>query len=101
METIYLIGDVHTINAFRICGVDGFTADAESSGSIFESLIRREDSSVIIITRECAEPLTGVIKRVNLDSPQRVIIEIPGIDDYRGFGRSLTSYITEALGVAL
>ncbi|MFH0977484.1 MAG: V-type ATP synthase subunit F [Spirochaetota bacterium] len=101
MEAVYLIGDVHTVNAFRISGIKGFIADAKSSGSILEYLLRQDNASVIIITRECAETLAGEIKRINLESPQRVIIEIPGIDDERGFGKSLTSYITEALGVAL
>lgn len=101
MEKIFLIGDEHTVNAFRICGVEGFTADAESSGSLLKSILAGDDALVILITRECAEPLAETIKRVNLDSPQRVVIELPGIDDAGGFGKSLTGYITEALGVAL
>lgn len=101
MSSIYLIGDVHTVNSFRICGIDGFTADAESAPVLLRKLLESDDASVIIVTRELAETLSGIIKKVNLESPQRVIIEILGIDDKRGFGRSLTSYITEALGVAL
>jgi hypothetical protein len=42
-----------------------------------------------------------MIKKNNLESGRKVIIEIPGIDDTAGFSKSLTSYITEALGVAL
>jgi len=98
---MYLIGDVHTVNTFRICGIEGFIPGAESAEDILGRLLGNEDISVIIITKEFAESLPGIIKKVNLESEQKVIIEIPGIDDIRGFGKSLTGYITEALGVAL
>ena len=101
MNSIYLIGDIHTVNTFRICGIDGFTVNKESAADIIRRLLLNDDSLVILITREYAETLSGIINKVNLESPQRVVIEIPGIDDLPGFGRSLTSYITEALGVAL
>lgn len=101
MESIYLIGDAHTVNAFRICGIDGFTANIETSGIILKDLIERDDSLIIVITSEFAEYNSEMIKRFNPDSQKKVIIEIPGIDDAHGMGKSLTSYITEALGVAL
>lgn len=101
METVYLIGDVHTVNAFRICGVEGTAADAESSGGILEMILRSDDVSVIVITRELAEPVSDKIRRVNFESSRKVIIEIPGIDDDRELGKSLADYVTEALGVAL
>ncbi|HOP29770.1 MAG TPA: V-type ATP synthase subunit F [Spirochaetota bacterium] len=96
-----LIGDPHTVNAFRICGIEGHYADAASSPSILNSLLSEDETLVILITGECAEPLGETIKKVNLETSRRVIIEIPGIDDSGGFSRSLTGYITDALGVAL
>jgi len=96
-----IIGDPHTVNAFRICGIDGFYADSMNPADIIRPILAGDDALVILVTRECAEPLAEIIKRVNLETPRRVIIEIPGIDDPAGFGRSLTGYITEALGVAL
>lgn len=101
MEKVLLIGDPHTVNAFRICGIEGYYADAAASPSIFKSLLSDDKALVILVTRECAEPLGDIIKKINLEAPRRVIIEIPGVDDAGGFGKSLTGYITEALGVAL
>lgn len=101
MDRIVIIGDPHTVNAFRICGVQGFTAGRDDSPSILKSILAEDDALVVLITRDCAEPNSELIKRVNLESVRRVIIELPGIDDEGGFGKSLTGYITEALGVAL
>lgn len=101
MDRVYLIGDVQTVNAFRICGIEGYRADAGSAHSVLKALLEKDDTAVIIITRECAVQLADIIRRANMESFRRVIIEIPGIDDSGGFGKSLTGYITEALGVAL
>ncbi|HPS59030.1 MAG TPA: V-type ATP synthase subunit F [Spirochaetota bacterium] len=101
MDCVYLIGDVHTVNTFRICGIEGFAAGGEPAQVILGRLLVKRDAAVILVTREFAESLSDTIRKVNLESGGRVIIEIPGVDDIRGFGRSLTSYITEALGVAL
>lgn len=101
MEKLFLIGDAHTVNAFRICGVEGIVADEENSGTVLKSLLAADDTLVVLITRECAEPLAEIIKRVNLESPLKVVIELPGIDDAGRAGKSLAGYITEALGVAL
>ena len=101
MAQICLIGDAHTVNAFRICGVEGFTADEETAPAVLDRLAGDGDTTVILITHEFAHTLTDTIKKYNLESSGKVIIEVPGIDDSQGTGRSLTSYITEALGVAL
>ena len=101
MDSVYIIGDIHTVNAFRICGIEGIAADAESSLPVLNEILGRDDALVILVTRECSGILSEMNRRINLDSAHRVIIEIPGLEDGRGFGRSLTSYITEAIGVAL
>jgi len=101
MEKIFLIGDAHTVNAFRICGIEGFISDPVNTSSVLESLLSEHEPFVILVTRECAEPLSEIIRKVNIGSPRGVIIEIPGIDDKGVVDKSLTDYITEALGVAL
>ncbi|NLV66550.1 MAG: hypothetical protein GXY14_02635 [Spirochaetes bacterium] len=101
MDAIYLIGDSDTVNAFRVCGIEGFRSDPDSSQQTLGELLARDDASVILVTRECAVPLQETINRVNRESGKRVILEIPGMADAPGMGRSLTGYITEALGVAL
>ena len=101
MALICLIGDVHTVNAFRICGLEGVYANEETAPAVLDALAGDDGTAVILVTRELAHNLTDTVKKFNLESSGKVIIEIPGIDDTQGPGRSLTSYITEALGVAL
>ena len=38
---------------------------------------------------------------INMESPNTVVIKVPGIDDTRGFRGSVVDYIAEALGIAL
>jgi vacuolar-type H+-ATPase subunit F/Vma7 len=101
MDRVVLIGDEHTVNAFRICGIEGVISDAENSHHIIRSVLSDAEAIVILVTAGCAEPLTEIIKKTNLEEPRKVIIEIPGLDDETGFSKSLTGYITDALGVAL
>ncbi len=98
---MYVIGDMHTVNAFRICGVEGFTADVHTAPAILKKLAGNDKAAVIFITRECGAEICDEIRKLSLEQADRVIVEIPGIDDLHGLGKSLTGYITEALGVAL
>lgn len=101
MERIFSIGDIHTVTSLRLAGVEGIVADRETVKKVLDEVLHRPDAAVIVITRYLAEEIPGIISDINLNSPKSVIIEIPGIDDPRGFGKSILDYITEALGIAL
>jgi len=101
MEKIYILGDIHTVTALRLAGVEGRVADRESVDIHLNELLKRGDAGVIVITRELAEEIPEKIYSVNLNSVTPVIIEIPGIDDSRGFSTSILNYITEALGISI
>lgn len=101
MERIYILGDTHTVTALRLAGVDGRVADKKSVDAHFDELLERGDAGVIVITRELAEEIPEKIYNVNLNSVIPVIVEIPGIDDPRGFSTSILDYITEALGISI
>lgn len=101
MERIYALGDIHTVTALRLSGVEGVIADKASVEQHLNDVLQRGDAGVIVITRDLAEGIPEAISDVNLNSPGSVIIEIPGIDDPRGFGKSILDYITEALGIAI
>jgi len=98
---IYLMGDAHTVTAFRVGGIEGVITDKEGSESILTDISGRDDAAIILITRDLSEPITEMITEINLNRVSPVIVEIPGIDDQRGFGKSLLGYITEALGVSI
>ena len=101
MEKIYILGDIHTVTALRLAGVEGRVADGKSVDAHFNELLEKGDAGVIVITRELAEQIPEKIYDVNVNSVIPVIVEIPGIDDPRGFSTSILDYITEALGISI
>lgn len=97
MNKIYIIADIHTVSAFRISGVEGVVADADNASAKLEEVIKKNDAAVIIMTNDLTDDLQERIKDINLNMPSPVVIEIPGIEDSKGFRRSVTSCVTEAL----
>lgn len=101
MDQIYVIGDIHTVSAFRLSGATGIVSGREDAAVKLEDIIRKGDAAVVIITNDLADDFQERINAINLDLSAPVVIPIPGIDDDRGLGRSIMSYISEALGVSL
>jgi vacuolar-type H+-ATPase subunit F/Vma7 len=101
MEQIYVIGDIHTVSAFRFSGVTGVVSGREDAAAKLEDIIRKGDAAIVAITNGLADDLQERIGAINLNQPAPVVIAIPGIDDFHGFRRSVMSYISEALGISL
>lgn len=101
MEQIYVIGDIHTVSAFRLAGVTGVISGRGEAAAKLDEIIGKGDAAVVMITNDLAKDLGERINAINLNLPFPVIIVLPGIDDDRGFGKSVVSYVSEALGVAL
>jgi vacuolar-type H+-ATPase subunit F/Vma7 len=101
MGQIYIIGDIHTVSAFRLSGVIGVISSREDAAAKLEDIIRKGDASIVAITNNLADDLSERIKAINIGLPAPVVIAIPGIDDVHGLGRSTMSYISEALGISL
>lgn len=101
MKKIYVIGDVHTVSAFRLAGVQGMVSNPNSAGAALDEVVRRGDAGVVAITNELASHVGDRIIEINLSQMTPVVIEIPGIDEAPVFRRSVVGYIAEALGIAL
>ena len=101
MKKIYIIADIHTVSAFRLSGVEGVVSDKENALSRLEEIVKKADAGIVAITRELSEDIKARIAEINLTMPGHAVIEIPGIDDARGFGASVTSHMEEALGISL
>ncbi len=101
MERIYIIGDIHTVSAFRLAGVTGVISGRADAAVKLEDIVRKGDAAVVAITNDLADDLTSRISAINLYLRAPVVIAIPGIDDVDGFRRSVMSYISEALGISL
>ena len=101
MENIYIIGDAHTVSAFRLSGVNSIISSKQDAAANMEAIIRKGDAAIVAITNDLADGLHDRIRAINLNMPAPVVIAIPGIDDATGFRRSVMSYISEALGISL
>ncbi|MFZ7111520.1 MAG: V-type ATP synthase subunit F [Desulfatiglandales bacterium] len=101
MEQIYIIGDMHTVSAFRLSGVIGVVSGGQDAAAKLEDIIRKGDAAVVAVTNDLADDLSERIREINISRPYPVVIAIPGIDDPHGFRRSVVSYIAEALGISL
>ena len=101
MEKIYIIGDMHTVSAFRLSGVEGVVSCRDEALASLEEIIGKKDAGVLLVTNDLTADLQARIREINLTMPTPVVIEIPGIDDSQGFRRSVMGYIAEALGISL
>jgi vacuolar-type H+-ATPase subunit F/Vma7 len=101
MEQIYIIGDIHTVSAFRLSGLTGIVSSREKAETDLETIIQKGNAALVAITNDLADHLSERIKTINLGLSAPLIIAIPGIDDPSGFRWSLMSYISEALGISL
>jgi vacuolar-type H+-ATPase subunit F/Vma7 len=101
MKKIYIIGDMHTVSAFRLCGVEGVVCRADEAAARLEEIIGKKDSGMVLVTNDLAKNLHARITEINLNVPSAVVVAIPGIDDTQGLGRSATGYIADALGISL
>lgn len=101
MEKIYVIGDIHTVSVFRISGATGIVSDRHEAAAKLEEIIQKGDAGIVAVTNDVAGELEERIRTINLTLPAPLVVAIPGIDDARGFGRSVISYISEALGISM
>ena len=96
-----MIGDMDTVSAFRLSGVEGVVSDTHDAAEKLEEIIGKGGAGIVMVTNHLAQDIQARIRDINLNRPSPVVIEIPGIDDPEGFRRSAMSYIAEALGISL
>lgn len=101
MKKIYIIGDMHTVSAFRLCGVEGVVCAPEEARAALEEIVGNKDAGIVLLTRELSKNLHARIREINVTVVSSVVIEIPGIDDTQGLGKSAMGYVAEALGISL
>ena len=101
MDKIYVMGDVHTVSAFRLAGVEGVVCGLDDAVARLEAIVQKGDAAIVAVTNDLADHLADRIGKINLQMSVPVVVAIPGIDDVQGFGRSAMRYVSEALGVSL
>ena len=101
MDSIYAVGDSDTVAAFQLVGIPGLIAGPATVVQCLEMLFGRDDVGIVLVTRDCARALPQPLVRMNMQRYVPALIEIPAVDDTDGFGPSVLSALTHALGVAV
>ncbi len=101
MEKIYVIGDAHTVAAFRLAGVEGVVSGPDRVTGDLNAVAGAGDAGIVLVTRELSGHAGGLVARMSLEMTRPLVLEIPGVNDRGGFGKSVMSYITEALGISV
>ena len=78
MKKIFIIGDMDTVSAFRLSGVEGVIAARDDAPSRLEEVIKKGAAGIVMMTSEVAVDLQERITQVNLAMEGPVVIEIPG-----------------------
>lgn len=89
------------MSAFRMSGTTGVVSDRNEAEAKLEEIVRKGEAGIIAVTKEIAEGIEERIRKINLTLPAPLVITIPGIDEAGGFGKSVISYISEALGISM
>lgn len=98
----FCIADEDTVRGFRLAGVAGQSvASASEAGAALESASAQRDCAVIILTEKVADSIRPQVERMRLESPQPLIVEIPGSDGPLPGRKSLRQLATEAVGIHL
>ena len=100
---MYLISDnVDTQIGMRLAGIEGTVVHKiEELKSALDFVLANDEYAILLITEKLAGQFPELLKTVKLTYYKPLIVEIP---DRHGSGRgvdSITSYVSEALGLKL
>lgn len=99
--SVFAIGDKDTVLGITLAGGDGAIVEtAEDARSQLESVLKREDVMLILVTRKWAESMRERINRLRMTSLQPIVMEIPG-KDLQPSEESLAQLVQRALGISL
>lgn len=100
---LYLISDnVDTQTGLRLAGIDGTVVhEMDELKSALETVVADKEIAILLITEKLARMFPAYVKEIKLTYEKPLIVEIP---DRHGTGRtkdSITSYVSEAIGLKL
>ncbi|MDP4153614.1 MAG: V-type ATP synthase subunit F [Bacillota bacterium] len=99
----FLISDnMDTITGLRLVGIEGVLAKTkEEAEKALSTAVNDKDVAIIIITEKLKKLCVDSVSNILFHRASPLIVEIP---DRHGFGRdrdSLSSFISEAIGLKL
>lgn len=96
----YCIADENTVRGFRLAGVAGQVVNsAVEAAQAMETAMAQRDCAIIILTETVAESIRAQVERIRFESPQPLIVEIPGPAGPLPGRKSLRQLAQEAVGV--
>ncbi|MGD0745862.1 MAG: V-type ATP synthase subunit F [Verrucomicrobiota bacterium] len=96
----YCIADENTVRGFRLAGVSGQAVNTAPEAAVaLATAAARRDCAVIILTENVAEGIRAQVERMCFESPQPLIVEIPGPDGPVPGRKSLRQLAQEAVGI--
>ena len=98
---VAIVGDIHTVTAFRVAGVEGFTADTATAVETVRSLFESGLYCILCVTSMLADSLDDELVQGIRYSTTTLFLEIPAVDDGEGFRGGIMQVLTEALGIEM
>ncbi len=100
---LYLISDnVDTQIGLRLAGIEGVVVhESDELKRALDYALTHEEYAIVLITEKLAKKFPEMLKNVKLNCYKPLIVEIP---DRHGSGRgadSITSYVSEAIGLKI
>ncbi len=98
---VAIIGDIYTVTAFRMAGIDGFTADTATAVDTVRGLFESGLYCILCVTGRLADSLDDELVKGIRHSTTTLFLEIPAVDDEEGFRGGIMQVLTEALGIEM
>ena len=96
----YCIADENTVRGFRLAGVAGQSVNSAAEAALaLETAAGQRDCAIIILTETVAESIRPQVERMRFESPQPLIVEIPGPAGPLPGRKSLRQLAQEAVGI--
>jgi vacuolar-type H+-ATPase subunit F/Vma7 len=101
MKRICVIGDIHTVTAFRLGGIHGVISSTETIREDLMNPVGEDESAIVIITRDLSGEVRDIIEPAGPEPGSPAIVEIPGITGEPGSAASILAHVTAALGISI
>jgi vacuolar-type H+-ATPase subunit F/Vma7 len=101
MKRIYVIGDIHTVTAFRLGGLHGLISSADGIREDLMTVLRDDEAGIVLITRELSVKVRDIIDTAGPEGESPAVVEIPGINGGADSAASVLGHLISALGISI
>jgi V/A-type H+-transporting ATPase subunit F len=96
----FCIADEDTVRGFRLAGVPGqAVASAPEAAEAVATALAQRDCAIILLTEKVADSIRPQVEQIRFETPQPLIVEIPGSAGPLPDRKSLRQLAQEAVGI--